>query len=70
MALTLSNQSTASANAAPKDKTIGTRFPADLVSLLDAVTARRGDTDRAATIRYAVVRLIEEHFPGSTKEAA
>jgi hypothetical protein len=37
-----------------------------MIALLDAVTARRGDTDRAATIRYAVVRLIEEHFPGAT----
>lgn len=49
---------------------VGTRFPADLVGLLDAVSSRRGDTDRAATIRYAVIRLIEEHFPGSTERAA
>lgn len=48
---------------------IGCRLPTDEIDLLDAVQKRRGDPDRAATIRFAVRRLIEEHFPGSTEAA-
>jgi metal-responsive CopG/Arc/MetJ family transcriptional regulator len=74
VALTLdfptAGQGTTTVNAPQKETTIGTRFPGDMADLLDAVSKRRGDKDRAATIRFAVYRLIEEHFPGSTKGAA
>lgn len=69
MALTLETKAIPAVNAAQSGKTIGTRFPADMIALLDAVSARRGDKDRAATIHHAVVQLIEAHFPGSTSEA-
>ena len=49
---------------------IGCRYPEDQIRLLDAIGKRRGDPDRAATIRYALDTLVEGHFPGSTGEAA
>jgi hypothetical protein len=54
----------------PQSPTVGTRMKADLVDLLDAVTKRRGEPTRAATIHALIVAEIEAHFPGSTKEAA
>lgn len=61
---------TENATAQVRRITVGCRMPSDHVDLLDAVTKRRGDPDRATTIRIAIERIIEEHFPGSTKEAA
>lgn len=49
---------------------IGCRYPEDRIDLLDAVSKRRGDPDRATTIRVALDEMIERHFPGATKEAA
>lgn len=43
--------------------TIGCRYPEDRVDLIDAIGKRRGDPDRAATIRAALDKLIAEHFP-------
>lgn len=44
---------------------IGCRYPEDRVDLLDAIGKRRGDTDRAGTIRAALDDFIERHLPGS-----
>lgn len=49
---------------------IGCRYPEDRVDLLDAISKRRGDDDRATTIRFALDNLVEDYFPGATKEAA
>jgi hypothetical protein len=56
-------------NATVSKVPIGCRYPEDRVDLLDAIAKRRGDPDRAATIRHALDRLIEEHFPGATNGA-
>jgi len=55
-----------------KDTTVvvGARLPAPEIALLDAVRARVGDKDRAATIRRAIHAEIERHFPGSIQKAA
>jgi len=50
--------------------TVGARYPQDRIALLDAVKARRGDKDRAATICHAMDVLIELHFPGALDSAA
>lgn len=49
---------------------IGCRYPDDRVSMLDVIRKRRGDADRAATIRYALDRLVEEYFPGATTDGS
>ena len=60
---------TATDNTTQK-QTVGTRMQPDLIDLLDAVTKRRGEPDRAATIRNLIVAEIERHFPGSTEVVA
>jgi hypothetical protein len=56
------------AAARVENVSVGCRYPDDRVSMLDVIRKRRGDADRAATIRYALDRLIEEHFPGATAQ--
>ena len=60
---------TATANATQR-LTVGTRLSPVHIDLLDAVTKRRGEADRASTIRALIIAEIERHFPGSTEEAA
>jgi metal-responsive CopG/Arc/MetJ family transcriptional regulator len=60
---------TTAGNAAQR-KTVGTKLEPDLIDLLDAIVKRRGDTDRASTIRRLILSEIESHFPGATGEAA
>lgn len=49
---------------------VSTKYPAYRVSLLEAVQRKRGDTFMSETIRAALDGIIEEHFPGATREAA
>lgn len=46
------------------------RYPLRKRKLLESIQADRGDDTLSDTIRFAVDRLIEEHFPGSTGRAA
>ena len=61
---------TAAATARVENVPVGCRYPDDRVDLLDAIRKRRGDPDRAATIRYALDRLVEEYFPGATTDGS
>lgn len=45
---------------------ITARYPEDRIKLLDAVSKRRGDKDRAATIAALCDAAIEAEFPGAT----
>jgi metal-responsive CopG/Arc/MetJ family transcriptional regulator len=51
-------------------KTVGTRYPLDLIPLLDSIAMRRGFTTRADLIEETLNRLVESEFPGATKRAA
>lgn len=48
---------------------ISTKYPSDRIHLLEAVQKRRGDRFVSETVRHALDRLIEEHFPGATEAA-
>lgn len=52
-----------------RERTVGTRYPADRVDLLDAIAKRRGGS-RADVVRAALDREIETEFPGATRAAA
>lgn len=51
-------------------KTVGTRYPLDLIPLLDSIAMRRGFVTRADLIEFALHELVESEFPGATKKAA
>lgn len=53
-----------------KLQVVSTKYPTDRLALLQAVQQRRGDRFISETVRHALDRLIEEHFPGSLGEAA
>ncbi len=48
---------------------VGFRYREDLISLVDAVAKRRG-VDRSDVLAEATDRMLEEEFPGCTKDAA
>lgn len=49
-------------------KTVGTRYPLDLIPLLDSIALRRGHGNRAALIEATLNSLVESEFPGATGE--
>lgn len=49
-------------------KTVGTRYPLDLIPLLDSIAMRRGHKDRASLIEATLNDLVESEFPGATGE--
>lgn len=51
-------------------KTVGTRYRADLIPLLDSIALRRGLATRADLIVTVLDELVESEFPGATKRAA
>lgn len=48
---------------------VSIKYPRFKVRLLEAVQEKRGDATRSETVRVALDRLIEDHFPGSTEAA-
>lgn len=48
-------------------KTVGTRYPLDLIDLLDAITKRRGYASRADLIEATLNEVVESEFPGATR---
>lgn len=65
----MKNTQNVNAPASERAETVGTRYPVERIKLLEAVQARRKDATRADTIRHALDRLIDEHFPGSVGQS-
>lgn len=51
-------------------RTVGARYPLDLIHLLDSIAKRRGFPSRADLIEAALNDVVESEFPGATKRAA
>lgn len=66
----MKRNSAVNVNARTAAVPVACRYPEDRIDLLDAISKRRGDPDRATTIRFALDQLVEEHFPGALDNAA
>jgi hypothetical protein len=51
-------------------KTVGARYPLDLIPLLDSIAVRRGLKTRADLIEAVLNETVESEFPGATRRAA
>lgn len=50
-------------------ETVSAKYPVDAKALLRVIQARRGDDEISETVRFALDRLIREHFPDFTRAA-
>jgi hypothetical protein len=51
-------------------KTVGARYPLDLIPLLDSIALRRGAKNRSTLIETVLNDLVESEFPGATRKVA
>ena len=53
-----------------KDPPLSLRYSVRKRKLLESIQAIRGDKSLSDTVEHALDRLLEEHYPGCTIEAA
>lgn len=49
---------------------LSAKYPVERKKMLEIIRDRRGERFLSETVRHACDRLIEEYFPGATKDAA